>query len=56
MSSNSSEQSIKIQAQKVGLILIGDELLSGVRQDKHMESVRNSKYRWLCARRPAGYR
>lgn len=39
MSSNSSEQSIKIQAQKVGLILIGDELLSGVRQDKHMDSV-----------------
>lgn len=26
----------KIQNQKVGLILIGDELLSGVRQDKHM--------------------
>ncbi len=25
--------------QKVGLILIGDELLSGVRQDKHMASV-----------------
>ena len=27
------------QDQKVGIILIGDELLSGVRQDKHMASV-----------------
>ncbi|MEH6457819.1 MAG: molybdopterin-binding protein [Cocleimonas sp.] len=30
---------ISTQDQKVGLILIGDELLSGVRQDKHMTSV-----------------
>lgn len=28
-----------IKTQKVGLILIGDELLSGVRQDKHMNHV-----------------
>lgn len=29
----------EMNEQKVGLILIGDELLSGVRQDKHMASV-----------------
>lgn len=39
MSSDSSEKSVKNPEQKVGLILIGDELLSGVRQDKHMVSV-----------------
>lgn len=31
--------SSEFNPQKVGLILIGDELLSGVRQDKHMASV-----------------
>lgn len=39
MSSDTSAKIFKEQIQKVGLILIGDELLSGVRQDKHMASV-----------------
>ncbi len=39
MSSDLSAQDLKQKSQKVGLILIGDELLSGVRQDKHMASV-----------------
>jgi len=39
VSSDSSELRANNQDQKIGLILIGDELLSGVRQDKHMASV-----------------
>ena len=35
--SNSSQA--KTEKQKIGLILIGDELLSGTRQDKHMSRV-----------------
>ena len=39
MSSDLSAQDLKQQSPKVGLILIGDELLSGVRQDKHMSHI-----------------
>lgn len=39
MSSGSTLQDSKNSEQKVGLILIGDELLSGVRQDKHMRNA-----------------
>ena len=39
MNSVSSAQGIKDPEHKVGLILIGDELLSGVRQDKHMSNA-----------------
>ena len=39
MSSDTTTGGIKDPEQKVGLILIGDELLSGVRQDKHMSNA-----------------
>ena len=35
----SSSSQVEIEKQKVGLILIGDELLSGTRKDKHMSRV-----------------
>lgn len=39
MTADSTAQGLKDPEQKVGLILIGDELLSGVRQDKHMSNA-----------------